>query len=643
MRRPSLHRIVLAVALLAGCAAPNTPPAPNKHAGGPAPYDVPGGDRGELGPVPVTANDPARGRASALVTIVEFAEFQCPYCTRAAQTMNELQREYGSDKVRVVWKHFPLAFHAKARPAAEVGVALFERGGSAAFFRYHDAIFGAQRPLDGDLIDEAAERAGASPGEIERALRRGTAAAKVDADVDLAGAVGVTGTPAFFINGSFISGAQPIEKFRAIVDAELARAEGALAAGTPPGRLYAVLTAQAFSPPKKAEAAARPEDRTLYRVPVAGSPVLGKPTALVTLVEFADFQCPYCTRAEPTLRDLRARYGDDLRIVWKNQPLPFHKRAEAAAELALEARAQKGEAAFWSVQSALLGQRGQLDDDDLEVIAKQSGLNVKAAMRAVAQQKHGAAIEEDMDLAEDIGATGTPTFFINGRKLTGAQPFDAFAAVIDEQLAAARAVVARGVAPAKVYETLQQGAVSMMPEKVAVAALTSAHPVRGPAGAKVVIHMWSDFECPFCRRVEPTLLDLEALFPGKIRIVWHNYPLGGHPHAGLAAEAAAEAHAQKGSAGFWRMHELLVEQKHGLERQALEQYAKSAGLDVARFRAALDSHAHQAAVEADKKAGEAAGIDGTPAFVINGFKISGAQPLVKFKKVVQLALSEAGK
>jgi len=340
---------------------------------------------------------------------------------------------------------------------------------------------------------------------------------------------------------------------------------------------------------------------------------------------------------------VRARYGDKVRLVWKNEPLPFHKWAEPAAELALEARAQKGDAGFWAVHDLLLAKRGSFQDGDLEAIAKEAGLNVDATTRAVQKRKFQTAIEDDADLADDLDATGTPTFFINGRKLVGAQPLDALAAVIDEQLAAAQARIAGGVPAAKVYEALQKTAVGVTLETIAVPPPAPTAPSHGPPDAKVVVQIWSDFQCPFCKRVEPTLAELDAAFPGKLRFVWHNHPLSFHPLAEPAAEAAMEAYAQKGDAGFWRMHDLLLQNPAGggLERAALEQYASTLGLDLPRFRAALDGSLHHAGIDADSRVAEGAGLRGTPGVAINGYKVSGAQPLVKFRKIVQRALAEA--
>jgi protein-disulfide isomerase len=434
--------------------------------------------------------------------------------------------------------------------------------------------------------------------------------------------------------------------------AQAARAPApARAPGPPPFEVPAAVHA---APPDAAPLPPRPpptprpdpddEDRTVYRVPIGASPVLGKPTALVTIVEFGDFQCPFCSRAESTVRILREQYGEKIRVVWKNEPLPFHKYAEPSAELALEARAQRGDVAFWRVHDLLLALGGRIADDDLTAAAKEAGLKEDVAAHAVASRKHAQAIDDDTDLSDDVGGSGTPAFFINGRKLVGAQPLDRFQALIDEQIGVAEAALAHGAPRDKLYDELQRSAApAPAPDTTLVPAPTAKSPTRGPADARVVIQIWSDFECPFCLRVEPTLAALDAAFPGKIRVVWHNHPLPFHPHAELAAEAGMEAYAQKGAAGFWQMHDLILEHQGdaGQARPALEQYAGTVGLDVPRFRAALDAGTHRAAVLSDVQIADGAGLSATPGFVINGYRLLGAQPLARFKKIVRRALAEA--
>jgi protein-disulfide isomerase len=114
-----------------------------------------------------------------------------------------------------------------------------------------------------------------------------------------------------------------------------------------------------------------------------------------------------------------------------------------------------------------------------------------------------------------------------------------------------------------------------------------------------------------------------------------------HPDAPMASQAAREAFKQKGPDGFWKMHEIMFKNQQKLKREDLEGYAKEVGLDMDKFKKALDTQAHKAAVDADDKAGTDVGITGTPAFVINGYYLSGAQPYAKFKKLIDRALAEA--
>src|SRR5262249_14983607 len=154
-----------------------------------------------------------------------------------------------------------------------------------------------------------------------------------------------------------------------------------------------------------------------------------------------DFQCPFCKRVEETLKRVRSDYGDKVRLVWKNEPLPFHPRALPAAELALEARAQKGDAGFWAAHDKLFESQPKLEDSDLEDVAKSLGLDVAKVKSAIATQRYKRAIDAEADEADDLQASGTPHFFINGRRLVGAQPYEKFQKLIDEELVKAKALV----------------------------------------------------------------------------------------------------------------------------------------------------------------------------------------------------------
>ncbi len=189
-------------------------------------------------------------------------------------------------------------------------------------------------------------------------------------------------------------------------------------------------------------------DATVYKVPIGSSPVLGKNTALVTMVEFGDFQCPFCLRSEKTLVKLRAQYGDNLRIVWKNETMANHTRAKPAAELAMDAADQKKD--FWGVHDDLYASQSDLSDAALVRIASSHGVKQTTT--------HHKSIDDDHTLATALGISGTPVFYVNGRKIVGAQNADVFKKLIDSELAFARAYVANGVKPEQVYDNVMASA-----------------------------------------------------------------------------------------------------------------------------------------------------------------------------------------
>jgi protein-disulfide isomerase len=635
--------------------------------------------------VPVSSKDPVWGSRSAPVTLVLFSDFQCPFCSKVEASINQLKDKYGKDKLRIVWKNNPLPFHPNARPAAIAAEAVFRLGGSAAFWKFHEAAFANQKDLSPEKYEQWAAEAGVDRVKFKDMITKPEVAAKIDADMNVGKTVGVTGTPASFINGVFLSGAQPIDKFTSAVDEQLAAAKSAIASGTKPDKVYAKLAgenkAKTPAPEKKPDQPQKPadDDKTVWKVSVGPTDaVKGKADALVTIVEFSDFQCPFCGRVEPTLAEVAKTYGDKVRLVWKHEPLPFHPRAEPAAELALEARAEKGDKGFWAAHDLLFKKECQggkadaadkasceasqgkwidnqvkLQDEDLLDDAKTLGLDVAKVKIAITDHKYQAQIAADQDLADNIQANGTPHFFINGRRLVGAQPFDKFKAVIDEELAHAASLTAKGIAAKDVYnEMMKEGKEPPPPEKKVVDAPAPDSPSMGNEHAKVVFEIFSDFQCPFCGKVEPTLKQVETNFKDKIRIVWRHKPLPMHPDAPLASQAAQEVFKEKGKDAFWKYHDTLFEKQgapDGLKRAALETYAEPLGIDMVKFKSALDTGANKPFVDSESAVADKAGIQGTPAFVvgtidkgqINGYFINGAVPYGKFKKAIEMALKDA--
>ena len=394
-------------------------------------------------------------------------------------------------------------------------------------------------------------------------------------------------------------------------------------------------------------------------MPVEGRlPQQGPDDALVTLVLFSEFQCPFCARVEPTVTRIVQEYGRDVRVVWMNNPLGFHPNAMPAAIAAMEAFEQGGNAKFWALHALLFEHQSDLSRPNIETYAQQAGLNMAQLRAALDNNEHQAVITAQQQLAQGLGASGTPSFFINGRNLRGAQPFEAFKAVIDEELAKARALVERGTPRARVYEeTIRNGHTTQQmlaapagaaapaaapagpPTRVQMA-IPNGAPSKGPANAPVVIQEISDYQCPFCSRVLPTIEQLLTAFPGQIRLVWRDLPLPFHPNAHIAAQAAREVQRQGGDEKFWAYNAKLFENQRDLTRETLERLATElGGINMAQFRQALDTERHKAAVDADMQAAQAAGINGTPGFVINGQVISGAVPYEQFEAAVRAALA----
>jgi protein-disulfide isomerase len=167
--------------------------------------------------VEVEAVGPAKGPEGAPVTIVEFSDFQCPFCGKAKTTVDEVMKSY-EGKVRLVFRQFPLSFHENAPKAAEAAACAADQN---KFWEYHDKLFANQQALKVDDLKKHAADLGLDAARFNECLDSGKKAELVKKDQDAGAKVGVTGTPAFFINGIALSGAVPAEEFKSIIDAEL--------------------------------------------------------------------------------------------------------------------------------------------------------------------------------------------------------------------------------------------------------------------------------------------------------------------------------------------------------------------------------------------------------------------------------------
>lgn len=207
-----------------------------------------------------------------------------------------------------------------------------------------------------------------------------------------------------------------------------------------------------------------PADERVWRVPVGpDDPVRGASDALLTVVVFSDFECPYCRRTSADLDALAKEYGRELRLVWKDCPSAAHTWAVPAAEFARAVRAVQGDAGFWKVHDRLYAEQARLGMPLFRTIAAALGLAWPPIGAAIEGARHGAAIQAGLALSDRVDIIATPTTFINGKKIVGAQPLAALQDLAGKELARAQALVEKGVPRGGLYERLIEGGLQVTP------------------------------------------------------------------------------------------------------------------------------------------------------------------------------------
>lgn len=204
--------------------------------------------------------------------------------------------------------------------------------------------------------------------------------------------------------------------------------------GFPPARCKSMLehVPEILVDLKKMEEANKPLSPEIAANLAKGkAPSFGPEDAKVTVVEFSDFQCPYCSRAATAVDQLKEKYGSKVRFVFRQFPLPMHENARGAAEAALAANAQ---GKFWQFHDKAFQNQGKLNREGLEAIAKEAGLNVGDFKKALDDKTYAAQVDSDMKLGEGVAVQGTPTMFINGARVENPTSVEAISAQIDAAL-----------------------------------------------------------------------------------------------------------------------------------------------------------------------------------------------------------------
>ncbi len=413
--------------------------------------------------VPVGPDDIRWGDEGAPVTAVIFGQLSVRSSLSVLKRLNRAQKAVGSAVLRVVWKFHKYqteAPHEVTLAQAALGVAALEGGEVARDFlgaagaRFHELhtaekVLEAARLLGVRKTDALAER-----------LEAGVYEAKLRQDEAQGVRLNVERSPVIFVNGFRLGGMVKEEDIREVVEEEARQVEELRRSGKNLD-IYALRTHHNAGNEHNAPwEVPRLTPGSYRRVPLGDAPTLGSPKAPVTMVIFGGYQDPFSQRLWTTVEALRKHYKDDLRIAWKDAPLPFHRASMPLAAMARERRAIGGDAAFWLAHGKLLSQefwqrnrggltRAEISSSTLDAVAREIGLSSGAVL-----SRHQARIEANRLLWSELGGSGTPTSFINGQFLGGAQPEARLREVIDGELARARERLRAGVKPEELYGVL---------------------------------------------------------------------------------------------------------------------------------------------------------------------------------------------
>jgi protein-disulfide isomerase len=280
-------------------------------------------------------------------------------------------------------------------------------GAQGKFWEMHDLLFANQQKLQREDLIGYAEQLQLDMKAFKEALDNHIFLALVEEDLAEAKGLGVTSTPTFFVNGRRLIGPQGDAALQSVVDSVLAAS---------PQQSRPELTAA--SGPAQA-------------IDLKNAPVQGPAEALISLVEFSDFECPFCAQSTSVIRSVLAAYPTQVRFAFKSYPLPFHRESHLAHEAALAAREQ---GKFWEMHDLLFASQDKLSREDLIEKARRLNLDLQRFTAALDDHRFRAAVDADRQEGERLGVDGTPFFFINGHALSGAADFSDFKRLIDSAL-----------------------------------------------------------------------------------------------------------------------------------------------------------------------------------------------------------------
>ncbi|MBN1873025.1 MAG: thioredoxin domain-containing protein [Anaerolineae bacterium] len=360
---------------------------------------------------------PYKGNPQAQVVIEEYSSYQCPYCARFFQQIYpDLEENYiQTGKIMYIFNEYPLPSQQQSLPASEAAGCAGKVGGSAGYWDMHALLFSNQSAWSGknnavEIFKGYADELKLDSEAFNECMDTHTTQAAAEAAATTGNQRGVRGTPTFFINEQPLVGAQPYTAFAKAIDALLADETATIAEATGP----------------------YPTPSPAILQPVEAYRELGDPNAPVLLVEFSDYQCPYCARHFlQTWPQIKENFIDTgrVRYVFKDFPLAsIHPQASFAHEAARCAGEQNK---YWEMHDMLYSQQGAWSGQDnlkatFQDFAADLGLNTEAFADCMNSERWLSAVETDLREGVNLGVTGTPAFFINGYPISGAQAYELF-------------------------------------------------------------------------------------------------------------------------------------------------------------------------------------------------------------------------
>ena len=385
--------------------------------------------------VEIPAHAPIWGAEDALVTIVLFDDFECPFCSRLYGTYEQLKKDY-EGKIRIAFVNLPLGFHKKAKDAAYTAAAAHKQG---KFWEVYSFLFTKQKEWNRvpDFKEWLENNKADIPADWE-ALKKDMESKEiekiVEEDIKTATSLGLRGTPASFVNGRFISGALPIDSFKKVIEEEYKKVEGK---GSKGDALYREIIKDGKPAVAKVNGnkADKEDPNKVYQIKLSGKEaVKGAKNPKVTIIEFSDFQCPFCSKAFKTIEDVTGKYKNDVKVVYKNLPLGFHQEAKPAALFAHAVKNLYGDEKFFQIASILYAKQNEWkanSEEKFESYAKEIGADWAKVKAEAAKPETEAAVSEDIREAGTHNLSGVPAFFVNGKKVSGAKPADFFENMIE--------------------------------------------------------------------------------------------------------------------------------------------------------------------------------------------------------------------